>query len=277
MRIVREGIAAQGVALFEPHPGPKEIVRYAIRDETLSSEDLARIGAHARACPACRREIELTRGASSRAGGWSQRAAELLFPGEPHGAWSALRPALAAVLLIAALFPSYLGLVELPKSRALSGNAEREARSLREQKMRLRSDLEASERRLSAIARAAGGVRFLYLGGTRRGLPAATPVIPISTGRLFQPVLVEFDLADDAEKHPDGLVRISVWSVARDTATWIYEARISDVWDPATQMIGLLIPTDAVPPGDYRLELRHADRPSPAYSGRFRTIAPSGR
>jgi hypothetical protein len=68
---------------------------------------------------------------------------------------------------------------------------------------------------------------------------------------------------------PPGRVRVSL---IREPAgeVWSAEGEREEFWDEANGVVGLLIPADALTPGDFRLELHSASDAPPLFTGRFR-------
>ena len=84
----------------------------------------------------------------------------------------------------------------------------------------------------------------------------------LRAGQMLQPVLVDATL-------PAGRVAIALIREPEARA-WSIEGTREEFWDPANALVGVMIPTDVLTPGDYRLELATAPGRTPFLTARFR-------
>ena len=164
--VAARGLHAEAARLVHTpsaHPSSDALAEYVNDPHAASITALARIGAHVRACPACREDVALMR-AASRPAWWRAVLSAWEMPGG-RARW--LQPALAACALLLAL-PAWRGLVELPRERAAL-----EQRVLQAEQARVRA--EARVRDLAPASMPAirgGGVAALVLQGVARNATA---------------------------------------------------------------------------------------------------------
>jgi hypothetical protein len=211
---------------------------------------LAQTGAHVRGCRSCREDVELMREAAAPS--W-RRFLRARFGDRVWGV-RALQPAFA-ILAILLAYPAWLGLVQYPRERAASEQ--------RQQEMETRLQTEAQARSATATLLRGGGISALVLRGATRG-EDAVPVLRLRSGQPLQPVLLDAAL-------PPGRVRVSLIR-GPEGEVWSAEGEREEFWDEANGLVGLLIPADALTPGEFRLELRSAADATPFFTGRFRVV-----
>jgi hypothetical protein len=237
------------------HPASDELARYVETPQGESIATLARVGVHLRDCPPCREDVALLRAAAAPA--WRRGVRAWL--GAPGAPMRALQPALA-VLAALLVYPAWLGLVEYPRERTAAEHRIQDAES----RARAEADARAAAGRTPAPVARGGGIAALVLRGATRG-PADVPVVRLRRGQAFQPVLV--DATPPAGRLSIALVR------EPEAVVWTAEGPREDFWDDANQLIGALIPAEALAPGEYRLEVRPAAGAPPALVARFRVVA----
>jgi len=208
--------------------------------------DLGHLGT-CRSCAAevaaCRASVLEARAGRAGAAGWRPRPLRPFIPS-----------ALAAALLVAILgYPAYRGLVDLPRARRQAeAAAEAEALSKSEASS-LRAALE--KERAATPAPDKGEVGFaLYLDATR-GAPGRAPAMELRPETRVVTILLEpLVLRSTAVSGPlrfeirdrDGRV---VWS--NDTTAGAIRARQG----ASVRLLTLLVPAQALPPGEYTLTL----------------------
>jgi hypothetical protein len=251
---LRAEAEAGGAALFTPHPESDELACYAVNPEELTTPALAALGAHARACPTCAREVATARAA--RATAWRRTLPGWLArPGEGIGlAW--LRPALAAAAL-ALVYPAYLGLFELPRERE---RATREIASAREH---------AQPPLPAPTAPWSGAAKALVLAGPERGA-STLPRVRLEPGQPYLPVMLS---TEPGVLPPSGPVQVTVTRSNGEVA-WRASAEIGVLWDVRNRVASVLVPGAALPPGDYELAVRAPGRPTPLFARRFQVEPP---
>jgi hypothetical protein len=254
---VAAGLDAEGHRLAgteTAHPSPDALARYVETPEEESIAALARIGAHVRGCDDCREDVTLMREAAAPAW-WRSVRSWLAAPSAPA---RLLQPALAVAAVLLA-YPAWVGLVEYPRARAAAERRIHDAEA--------RAQAEAAARALPVppTAPRGGGVAALVLRGAARG-GDAIPALRVREGQTLQPVLVDAVL-------PAGPVAIALVREP-DTRAWTIDGLREDFWDPANALVGLLVPTEVLTPGDYRLELREAPGRPPFVTARFRVLPP---
>jgi hypothetical protein len=248
---VAAGLGAEAERLAAPgsaHPSSVALARYVEMPEDESTAALARIGAHLLGCQDCREDVALMREARAP-GWWRSLRSWVAVPGAPA---RLLQPALAVAAVLLA-YPAWVGLVEYPRTRAAAEQRlrEAEARAASRPPAPPPPDLQG------------GGVAALVLrGATRSG--AAVPTLRLRGGQDLQPVLVDVAL-------PAGPL---VATVLHDDGrpAWSVQGPRDEFWDATNQLAGFLVPARALPPGDYRLELRSPDDRAPFLTARFRVL-----
>lgn len=279
MHELRRAVAARGVALFEAHPSSQEIVRYAAEEDGLSLQNLAEIGLHVRECPECSREVDLTRRADAATRDTASGSPSRLgarFSGfrdfRIERLWPVLAPSLAVALVLFA-YPAYLGMAVLPRSERERENAARELASARTRESTLRAELESARGSPGPASDWGGGIRLLFLGGSKRGAQGL-PRVVLQPGQPYQPIAIDFDLAAESRRRPPPEVEVVVRHVPAGEVAWRHQAPASELWDPANQAVVVLVPAAKLTPAEYRLELRRSAEREPAYVARFLVSAP---
>jgi hypothetical protein len=257
LRAARGEIGVHGAALFSAHPAADDLARFVLEPEGLALPALASIGAHVRACPACTSDgaLVLRAAAPSLA---RRLAAWLGGRGAPV---AALQPALVVVAL-ALLYPAYLGLVAYPRERGRA--AALEARAL---------DLTRGAPALphgEPTAWSGGGVDALILAPSVRGAGAEMPAVTLRPGQPAQPILID-------HAPPQGATHLLV--LLRDHAgavVWRIDAPVEDLWNPAANVLAVLVPEDRLQSGEHTLELATGEQATPIFRAGFRVLRAAG-
>ena len=270
IRGVRAEAAAHGGALFEPHPRADELAGYALSSQSLETETLARIGAHVRACPTCARELELAR--QSVHSSWARAPMAWLRAESAVGPALLLRPALA-VLAVLLCYPAYLGIVKYPEARRAGERAATETEDLRRRELDLRHALKVGDRQREELSGWGGGVQALILSGIKRGAAAGPPAVHVRAGQPSLPILIDYVPPRLGPSAAPTEVEIAILQEPADSIAWSYRAPLSEVWEPASQTLSLLVPTRSLPAGAYRLEVRTAGETAPPFVARFAVLA----
>jgi hypothetical protein len=269
MHQVRQAAAGYRGTAWGEHPRAEDLVDYALDDDELSGTARAQVDDHLRTCRSCLRHIKLTREAHlsvlSQAGG--TRFADRLF--SPTLAWAA---ALVMIALLGGLaLPAYRGLVALPEAQRARQDLAREMRSLRHEERVLRDALQAHEEERSRLQSGGGAVPLLYLGDTARG-PGASPSVALRSGQLFQPIVLDTELALSSQQE----VALALRRLPDGAEAWSHRATWGQLWDPDSRALTLLVPTAVLSPGEYRLDLRQPGRTQPLFAARF-WVRPAAR
>jgi hypothetical protein len=240
------------------HPSSDALAGYVSEPETASIVTLARIGAHVHGCDPCREDVTLMREAS-RPAWWRAIRAVWDAPGST-ARW--LQPALALGALLLA-FPAWRGLVELPRERAASELRLHDVDEARE-----RAEARVRELTLEpAPAIRGGGVAALVLQGPLRDA-GDLPALRLRPGQPLQPVLLDVS-------PPTGELHVTLVR-ANGSVAWTAAGPREEFWDEANRLTGLLVPTDVLTPGEYRIEVRRGADRAPFFTSRFRVSAPRG-
>lgn len=255
---------------WREHPLAEDLVDYALDHGARSGTAGAQVDDHLRSCSTCLREVQLTQEAHlsvlSQAGG--TRFADRLF--SPTLAWAA---ALVMVALLGALaLPAYRGLVALPEAQRARQDLTREVGSLRHEESVLRGALQAHEEERSRLQSGGGAVALLYLGDIARG-PSAFPSVTLRPGQLFQPIVLDPELALSFHQE----VALALRRLPDGAEAWSYRATWGQLWDPESRALTLLVPAAVLSPGEYRLDLRQPGRPQPLYTAGFSVRPADGR
>ena len=241
------------IAADAGHPSAEILARYVETPQSESVASLATTGTHLRSCAPCREDVSLMRAAASPS--W-WRWLRSWAAGEPAWTTRVLQPALA-VLAVLLIFPAWLGLIERPRERAAA------ERRVNETEARVRRESEARQPSVPAPAARGGGVAVLVLRGPTRG-GDALPSLRLRAGQTFQPVLLDI---------PSVPARVRVELIREpDREVWTSEGPREEFFDAATGLAGVLIPTDVLTPGDYRLEVRPGATAPPAFTSWFRVL-----
>ena len=236
------------------HPPADVLARYVSEPDSESVATLARVGAHLRGCETCREDVALMR-AAGRPGWW--RALRAAW-GAPGAGARALHPALALAAVLLA-YPAWRGLVEWPRERAA---AERRVRAAEDELARARGAARGIAARPSPGARG-GGVAALVLQGAARDA-GPTPTLRLRRGQPFQPILLDVT-------PPPGPLAVTL--ARGDAVVWSSTGSREEYWDDVNRLVGLLVPADALAPGEHRLELRQADARTLVFAATFLVVA----
>jgi len=232
LRAIRREISAHGEALFTPHPSADELAHLALEAETLPAVEAARLGAHLRACPSCAAERDLIVTAARPALLRSLRT----WLGDPAADGSWRTPALAVVVL-ALVWPAWLGLVEYPRARAAAAHAH----------------AIATPTPAAAPAWDGGAASVLVLSGTARASAAAP--LPVARLGAGQPALA---IVVDRRLEAAGLLEVSLED-GSGRPTWQTRATAEQLWDAGAQVSALMIPAAALAGGEHRLVIALPD------------------
>lgn len=248
-RLVDEAAHLGGAPL--PHPSGDALARYVSEPDAEPVAALARVGAHLRQCDPCREDVALMREAS-RPAWW--RAFRALWDAPGAGA-RVLQPALALAALLL-VFPAWRGLVELPRERAA---ADRRVQAAEDARARAEDAARAHAARPTPSGRG-GGISALVLQGATRDA-GALPTLRLRSGQPFQPILL------DVAPPPGPLI---VTLAREGNVVWTSSGSREEFWDEANRLVGLLVPTDVLTAGQYRLELRRGGAETPVFASAFR-------
>jgi len=252
MHQVRSAATDLGPALFSGHPSPEDIVRFSLVDPELSTQELASIGDHVRACEACTEAVDLTRRADvatpDRRRAWSLPDASWL-----DALWPRLAPALApalAVLVAVLAYPAYQGLTSYPALQRQQQSQARSLDQLRGSEGRLRRELE-SRPAVAAAGSWAGPARLLYLPAETRGVHP-TPTVVWSADQLYQPLVIQHRPFSGLA--PSGTVGITIRR-GDGSVVWQTARPASELWDAGYASLVVLVPAGALTPGSYRVDV----------------------
>ncbi len=266
-------LGIHGAAMFGAHPDATTLARYVLASDALDREQLAAIAAHLRACPTCSHESQAARKANEPS--WLRGAASI-FSGSPSRATPAwLSPALA-VLAVAMIYPSYVGLVRYPHERAAREHSATETETLRQEDADLRRTA-AQSGHAGTSATIAGGARALLLSEVKRGPGETTPTVTLRATQAYIAVLIDYNLAGAAPRALGRTFEVRILHPEALTPTWRYSGTGRDLWDARNQLVSLLIPTAYLTPGAYRLEIREIDARRPSFTAHFAVAVEPGR
>jgi hypothetical protein len=235
------------------HPSSDALARFVTAPDDEPISDLARVGVHLRSCEPCRDDVSLMREASAPAWWAPLRAWWAPSPTWPR----VLQPALA-LLAVVLLFPAWNGLVVAPRERATSEHRVRDAEDAR-----ARAEAEARELATRAGAQPrGGGMGTLVLHGGTRSVEAP-PALRIRDGQILQPLLL--DVVPPAGPMSARIVREG------GAVAWTASGPREEFFDEANRLVGLLVPTAALEPGNYRVELAPGSG-RPFFTSRFRIL-----
>jgi hypothetical protein len=229
---VRGEVAEHGDALWSPHPSADDLARYVSGAATLATDELARLGAHVRACATCTVEARLGREAQAPSA-W--RWIQAWLPDVNNG--RALTTVALGALAVVLAYPAYIGLIEYPKARVHARELERQ-----------RTTTQPAPVQVSPPAAIEGPAAVIILQGATRGSHEVLPSVTLRTGQAALPVLI------DAAPPSNGALEI----VLRDdsgTPRWHMTARGADLWDARQHVLSLLIPASALSSGDFALTI----------------------
>ncbi len=240
------------------HPSSDTLARYVVVPDDEPIASLAQIAVHLHGCDDCRGDVVLMREAS--APGWwrSIRASLGTIPLAPR----MLQPALAAGLLLLVV-PAWNGLVDAPRERATSAQLLRDA-----EEGRARAESEARElaSRASEPERGGGVAALVLRGATRAG--EEKPSVRLRAGQRLQPLLLDV-------VPPPGALAIRLMRESGGEA-WSVAGPREEFWDDSNRLVGVLVPAEVLPPGDYRLELASSPGAAAFFSSSFQVAAPAG-
>ncbi len=232
------------------HPIPDQLARYIALPSDLASRELALVGGHLRSCDACRQEVILMRDALAPSALRSWRAALAGLPSIPR----ALQPVIA-VVAIALVLPAWNGLVVAP-------------RELADARLRL-SAAEESLARVDPVSPPAlslpgGGAAVLVLRGATRAA-SSVPIVRLRAGQSMLALLLDVT-------PPLGPLTVRVLR-ADGAIAWSSSGPREEFWDEANQLVGLMVPVQALAPGRYRVELLAAAEAPAVLTAEFEVIS----
>ncbi len=263
--LVREEAVTAGPGMFFSHPEPDALVRVALGLE--ASPDIA---AHLDACPTCARESELTLQARSagRIPWWEEWRQRWREAGAAPWRAAAMVATVAAIVLAV---PVYRSASLMPTLRQNQARLLAERDEARARGDNLARQLEQVRAVPGQDTPAGGGINVLVLAGTTRDAIAETPRLAVRPGASVQPILAGFDL-----RHGGGLDRTVVLTVTPlrgGRGGWTHRCSAREIWDPVNQVVSVLVPAEALLPGNYEFSLREASATSPTYRAPFKVIA----
>lgn len=267
MQGVSHEVAAQGRALFTPHPTPDDLVSFAMGSPQLGPDRRTGVDAHVRACPSCTAEMALARDTDRHAHrAWWQSVVDVVTT-RPSRAWAALGPACAALAILLA-FPAYQGVMQVPALHGRVESARQQIATLENTTAGLRERLRiAQQSTIRPPATPTGGAaRLLYLTGMHRG--AGTPPVQYAPQQAFIPLALACD-AQAAASRPSTAVQVRIVRQDTGTVAWTYAGRLGEVWDPSTQVVSLLVPAAALGTGEFRAEVRFGREREPGFTSSF--------
>ena len=257
---VQQALQEHGPALFDAHPSPEQLGQFALASDELDAPEQSRVAAHARACPTCANEVDLTRRAQRTAWARSPQAWAHAAGRKPAAAW--LRPALAvsAIAAVALIYPAYLGLVRYPEVRRVAARATTGG-----------GPGDQQPRASEAPTPWSGAVGMLTLAGATResaagAADATVPEVALRPGQPYLPLLIAYEPPVPAQQS------IEVRVVRDGQVVWSMPGTLAALWDRGAEAMVLLAPASPLAPGDYALELRWTDAASPDWRSDFRVI-----
>ena len=237
MGIVKEELETYGPVLFESHPDADHLVHYALGDSGLSTDELATIGAHVSACPDCREAVEITRRAHTHAQRWWRK---LVSPFMVPSFTTTPAFQLAAVVLVLVLaYPAYRGLV---------GEAD-----------------DVSPGGLGGIP------NLIFEEQRRRGTGALK--VSLQPGPKHLSLILPMPRPFEKEPH---LIEATIKRLADGEPVFHHMGPAADclVSGFRIKRVNLLVPTNALSLGRFRIELHEAGRALGADSYDFEVLAP---
>jgi anti-sigma factor RsiW len=105
------------------HPTAEELVRFAVEEQATDVELRDRIEGHLASCSTCREDVESTRRTERRLASGPREATAAIPAPSAASAWSRWGALAAGLLVLALLYPAYLGLVRLPRQQRAHGDA----------------------------------------------------------------------------------------------------------------------------------------------------------
>lgn len=261
MHRVRQSLADTVDRRLQLHPDPEAIVRMALGPGEIAPADRDTIEAHLRLCASCRKEVELARNVDFESG----KTGETKSP-----RFGRLPPLLAAALVaVAALaYPAFIGLTELPALRRAQHESAAEVSELKARAQQLETRLGSG----SGETQWSGGVALLLLRAATRG-EASPAEVRLRPGQPYQPVLIDYSLAELLRREPGTWVRVELSRAG--APVWQSEATAATLWDAPQGVVSLLLPVSVLSPGSYRIELRAASRAEPLFARDFSVAAPA--
>jgi hypothetical protein len=150
--------------------------------------------------------------------------------------------------------------VELPRERVA---AERSLHDADEARARAEDRAERLARETGRTIRGGGVAALVLQGATRSAGPV--PTLQLRPGQILQPVLLDVS-------PPAGELRLKLVRADGSTA-WSAGGPREEYWDEANRLTGLLVPTDVLTAGEYRIEAHRGGDPAPFFTARFRVAA----
>jgi hypothetical protein len=237
------------------HPPADTLARYVAAPGDEPFATLAGVAIHLQGCAPCRDDVALMREASVP--GWWRpiRAWFSSVPPPPR----ALQPAFAAAVLLL-IVPAWFGIVEAPRQRV-----ESEGRVRAAEEARVRAEAEVAQ--ITARAKEpprGGGMSALVLRGATRSA-AEAPSVRLRAGQALQPLLL------DAAPPPGASLTVRLLG-ADGAIVWSASGAREEFWDEANRLVGVLVPSAALAPGEHRVELLSGPDESPFFAATFRVL-----
>lgn len=254
--------------VVDGHPPDAKLYMYALGTHRWDPADVAAIEAHLDGCDRCRAEVEAIRAAqfSASAGeSFRDRAAGFL-----RGSVALPGPAIVWIgvgLLVAAF--GWTAWRQVRPLRQLIAVQERSLTELRAESDALRASADRARERVQALERVrTGAARVLMLPRIlRSGAPDRVPSVPAQAWTHV--VQAEIDLGGERGAL-DPQFYATVRAASTDQVVWTLKARRGEFWNAEDGLATFLIPGDALPPGDYRFELRARDAAGSGLAWPFR-------
>jgi hypothetical protein len=236
------------------HPAADTLARYVTAPQEEPFASLAGVAIHLQSCEPCRDDVALMREAATP--GW-WRPVRAWFDSAPLLPRS-LQPAFAAAVLLL-IVPAWLGIVEGPRQRAES---ERRVRAAEQARVRAEAEVAQISTRASEPPRG-GGIAALVLRGVTRSAEEP-PAIRLRAGQAMQPLLLDVT-------PPDASITARVLA-ADGSVAWSASGTREEFWDDANRLVGVLVPTAMLQPGEHRVELSSGPDGPPFFSASFRIL-----
>jgi len=285
MGIVKQELQVHGPVLFEPHPDAESLVDFALEGQSLTTEDLAAIGAHVRACPTCREEVDVTRRAYAHPQKWWRKLVSPFLV--PSFMTTPAFQLVSAVLVLALAYPAYRGLErELGESTLSDRDGTlttgdlgplpvtffEEERQRWERKTKPR--LSRSDTPTISLPRGLGGIPNLLFDertrGSTGGDDAYTVVLEPTQAHLSFLLPMPTSFVEDPRMIEATITRLDVGAAVFHHVGLAADCLVSGF---RIARANLLVPTSFLPPGKFRIALHEAGRADGADIYEFEVVA----
>jgi hypothetical protein len=226
----------------------EDLVAFALDDLADLGGRRPELARHVQGCGSCRREVRAVRASHATLGTSAERSALARLLSAPFAA-----PLAAGVVLALLAYPTFLGLVQLPRERQDLQALERRVEEFDSTVTSLQASHQQVQEQLRSLSSWTGGIVVPLLAAPVRAEAATPTTIPLQEGQPFVVVAVDPGLpAEDAEDY-----LAEVLTVPGDRVVWSLRIEPQELKRQVALAgsAAFLIPAASLAPGDYRFRM----------------------